>query len=148
MIKLKKTILIVAILLIIAFSFYIISPHDTVRTTTDFQGDYVPDFGSSDYAHPPSSSEPGESSQVGTTSYQDFFGTDSGGESSYGDFYESSSGGDSSYGDFFDSGSDSGSDYDSGYDSGSDSGSDFGGDSGGDGGDSGDGGDGGDGGDW
>jgi len=142
--KLNRILLIAAILIIIALSFYFIKPHDTVRSTADFQGDSGIDFGSSDYTNSPSSDEQEESSQ-GTTSYEDFFGTDSGGESSYGDFYESSSGGESSYGDFFDSGSDydSGydSDYDSGYDSGYDSdydsGYDSGSDSGGDGWDSG-----------
>ena len=124
--KLNKILLIAAVLLIIAFSFHNIRPSDTIRGTTDFQGDRGLGFGSSDGTYSPSSHEQGESSQVGTTSYQDFFGTGSGGESSYGGFYESSSGGESSYGDFFDSGS--------GSDSGSDSGGD-GGDSGGNGGD-------------
>src|SRR5664280_2498476 len=124
--KLNKIFLIAAVLLIIAFSFHIIKPYDTVGSTADFQGDRGLGFGSSDGTYSPSSHEQGESSQVGTTSYQDFFGTGSGGESSYGDFYESSSGGESSYGDFFDSGS--------GSDSGSESG-DSGGDSGGDDGD-------------
>jgi hypothetical protein len=115
--KLNKILLIVAVLLIIAFSFHIIKPYDTVRNTTDFQGGRGIGFGSSDGTHSPLSHEQGESSQVGTTSYQDFFGTGSGGESSYGDFFDSGS----------DSGSDSGGD-----------GGDSGGDSGGDGGDGGD----------
>lgn len=140
--NLNKILLIVAVLLIIAFLFHFIEPYDTVRSTADFQGDRGFGFSSPDSTYSSSSHDQDESSQVGTTSYRDFFGAGSGGESSYGDFYESSSGGESSYGDFFDSGSDS----DSGSDYGSDSGSDFGGDGGDSGGDSG--GDGGDGGDW
>jgi hypothetical protein len=136
--KLNKILLMAAVLLIIAFSFHIIRPYDTVRSTADFQGDRGIGFGSSDGTYSPSTHEQGESSQVGTTSYRDFFGTGSSGESSYGDFYESGSGGESSYGDFFDS--------DSGSESSSESGGD-GGDSGGDSGDDG-GGDSGDDGDW
>ena len=137
--KISKILLIAAILLIIAFSFHNIRPYDTVGSSTDLQRDGGLDFGSSDGSYSPPSHEQGESSQAGTTSYKDFFGTGSGGKSSYRDFYESSPGGESSYGDFFDSGSGS----DSGSDSSSDSSSDSGSDSGGDGGDSG-----GDGGDW
>jgi hypothetical protein len=133
--------LIAVILLIIAFSFYIMKPHDAIWRPYDYEGDGDLDFGSSDSTYSPPSREQAESSR-GTTSYQDFFETDSGSESSYEDFYDSGSGDESSYGDFYDSGSggessygdfyDSGSDYDSGYDSWDDSGYDSDFDSGGD----------------
>jgi len=116
--------LIAVILLIIAFSFYIMKPHDAIWRPYDYEGDGDLDFGSTDSTYSPPSHEQAESSR-GTTSYQDFFETDSGSESSYEDFYDSGSGDESSYGDFYDSGSD----YDSGYDSGYDSDFDSGGDS-------------------